>query len=109
MVAITHVWGQERRIVSTACQADTLLRFDIKRIQHLFCRFSNRLPMPSDNLSHWSDVFMWRHHHYQAIVAAYETQAQHEPVSEYKLKTTQVVLGLLYESLYQLLDFSFYS
>lgn len=52
---------------------------------------------------------MWRHHHYQAIVAAYETQAQHEPVGEYKLKTTQVVLGLLYESLYQLLDFSFYS
>ncbi|KAJ7354749.1 hypothetical protein OS493_030526 [Desmophyllum pertusum] len=35
--------------------------------------------MPSDNLSHWSDVFMWRHHHYQAIVAAYESQAQHEP------------------------------
>lgn len=38
--------------------------------------------MPSDNLSHWSDVFMWRHHHYQAIVAAYENQAQHEPVSK---------------------------
>ncbi|XP_068742186.1 transformation/transcription domain-associated protein-like isoform X1 [Montipora capricornis] len=38
----------------------------------------NRLPMPSDNLSHWSDIFMWRHHHYQAIVAAYESQGQHE-------------------------------
>lgn len=25
---------------------------------------------------------MWRHHHYQAIVAAYENQAQHEPVSK---------------------------
>lgn len=36
--------------------------------------------MPSDNLSHWSDIFMWRHHHYQAIVAAYESQAQHEQV-----------------------------
>lgn len=23
---------------------------------------------------------MWRHHHYQAIVAAYESQAQHEQV-----------------------------
>ena len=41
--------------------------------------------MPSDNLSHWSDVFMWRHHHYQAIVAAYESQAQHEPVSKHSL------------------------
>ena len=41
--------------------------------------------MPSDNLSHWNDVFMWRHHHYQAIVAAYESQAQHEPVSKHSL------------------------
>lgn len=39
--------------------------------------------MPSDNLSHWSDIFMWRHHHYQAIVAAYENQSQHEAVSRY--------------------------
>ena len=55
-----------------------------KHIQRvlIFLFFSNRLPMPSDNLSHWSDVFMWRHHHYQAIVAAYENQAQHEPVSK---------------------------
>ncbi|CAH3023319.1 unnamed protein product [Porites evermanni] len=45
----------------------------------------NRLPMPSDNLSHWSDVFMWRHHHYQAIVAAYENQAQHEPQSNHSM------------------------
>lgn len=28
---------------------------------------------------------MWRHHHYQAIVAAYESQAQHEPVSIHSL------------------------
>lgn len=45
----------------------------------------NRLPMPSDNLSHWSDIFMWRHHHYQAIVAAYESQAQHEQQSNHSM------------------------
>ncbi|XP_048580263.1 transformation/transcription domain-associated protein isoform X2 [Nematostella vectensis] len=38
----------------------------------------NRLPMASDSLSHWSDIFMWRHHHYQAIVAAYEGQTSLE-------------------------------
>lgn len=32
----------------------------------------NRLPLQCDDLVHWSDIFMWRHHHYQAIVAAYE-------------------------------------
>ncbi|KAK2564815.1 Transformation/transcription domain-associated protein [Acropora cervicornis] len=45
----------------------------------------NRLPMPSDNLSHWSDIFMWRHHHYQAIVAAYENQSQHEAQSNHSM------------------------
>ena len=32
----------------------------------------HRLPLQCDDLVHWSDIFMWRHHHYQAIVAAYE-------------------------------------
>ncbi|WAQ94365.1 TRRAP-like protein [Mya arenaria] len=27
----------------------------------------NRLPMISDDLSHWSDIFTWRQHHYQFI------------------------------------------
>ena len=38
----------------------------------------NRLPMISDGLSHWSDIFLWRHHHYEAIVSAYD--AQHDQV-----------------------------
>uniref|UniRef100_A0ABM0MIW8 Transformation/transcription domain-associated protein-like n=1 Tax=Saccoglossus kowalevskii TaxID=10224 RepID=A0ABM0MIW8_SACKO len=41
----------------------------------------NRLPMVSDDLSHWSDIFMWRQHHYQAIVQSYESHAQHDPQS----------------------------
>ncbi|XP_030610389.1 transformation/transcription domain-associated protein isoform X2 [Archocentrus centrarchus] len=35
----------------------------------------NRLPIVSDDLSHWSSIFMWRQHHYQA----YETNTQHDP------------------------------
>ncbi|KAF6083398.1 transformation/transcription domain associated protein [Phyllostomus discolor] len=41
----------------------------------------NRLPIVSDDLSHWSSVFMWRQHHYQAIVTAYENSSQHDPSS----------------------------
>ncbi|XP_072415930.1 transformation/transcription domain-associated protein isoform X1 [Chiloscyllium punctatum] len=54
----------------------------------------NRLPIVSDDLSHWSSIFMWRQHHYQvgrtaadltklkaAIVAAYENSSQHDPNS----------------------------
>ncbi|XP_058013081.1 transformation/transcription domain-associated protein [Ahaetulla prasina] len=41
----------------------------------------NRLPIVSDDLSHWSSIFMWRQHHYQAIVSAYENSAQHDPSS----------------------------
>lgn len=32
----------------------------------------NRLPVLADDLSHWSDIFTWRQHHYQAIVSSYE-------------------------------------
>lgn len=39
----------------------------------------NRLPLQCDDLVHWSDVFMWRHHHYQAIVAAYENLSSTMP------------------------------
>uniref|UniRef100_A0A3Q2UJ62 Transformation/transcription domain-associated protein n=1 Tax=Fundulus heteroclitus TaxID=8078 RepID=A0A3Q2UJ62_FUNHE len=28
----------------------------------------NRLPIVSDDLSHWSSIFMWRQHHYQGLV-----------------------------------------
>ncbi|KAI1279601.1 Transformation/transcription domain-associated protein [Halotydeus destructor] len=32
----------------------------------------NRLPVLADDLSHWSDIFTWRQHHYQAIVSHYD-------------------------------------
>lgn len=28
----------------------------------------NRLPIVSDDLSHWSSIFMWRQHHYQGKI-----------------------------------------
>jgi len=34
----------------------------------------NRLPIISDDLSHWSDIFTWRQHHYQFIVNHYDSQ-----------------------------------
>ncbi|CAL1526416.1 unnamed protein product [Lymnaea stagnalis] len=37
--------------------------------------WKNRLPMISDDLSHWSDIFTWRQHHYQFIIQHYESQA----------------------------------
>ncbi|XP_035260572.1 transformation/transcription domain-associated protein isoform X2 [Anguilla anguilla] len=48
----------------------------------------NRLPIVSDDLSHWSSIFMWRQHHYQAIVTAYETNTQHDP------STNNAMLGV---------------
>ncbi|XP_074658755.1 transformation/transcription domain-associated protein-like [Tubulanus polymorphus] len=38
----------------------------------------NRLPMISDNLSHWSDIFTWRQHHYQFIVNHYDSHAAND-------------------------------
>lgn len=32
----------------------------------------NRLPVIADDMSHWSDIFTWRQHHYQYIASHYE-------------------------------------
>ncbi|CAG5125228.1 unnamed protein product, partial [Candidula unifasciata] len=40
--------------------------------------WKNRLPMISDDLSHWSDIFTWRQHHYQFIIQHYESQVPAE-------------------------------
>ncbi|XP_054724829.1 transformation/transcription domain-associated protein-like [Uloborus diversus] len=32
----------------------------------------NRLPVISDDLSHWSEIFYWRQEHYKTIVSSYE-------------------------------------
>lgn len=32
----------------------------------------NRLAVLTDDLSHWSDIFTWRQHHYQAIVSHFD-------------------------------------
>ena len=41
----------------------------------------NRLPMISDDLSHWSDIFTWRQHHYQFIVNHYDSQTPQDQVN----------------------------
>ncbi|ESP00831.1 hypothetical protein LOTGIDRAFT_140419, partial [Lottia gigantea] len=35
--------------------------------------WKNRLPMISDDISHWSDIFTWRQHHFQFIKNHYDT------------------------------------
>lgn len=34
----------------------------------------NRLPVVADDLSHWSDIFVWRQHHYEKITKHFEPQ-----------------------------------
>lgn len=44
----------------------------------------NRLPVIADDLSHWSDIFTWRQHHYQIITTHLEQQSE----------ATQAMLGV---------------
>lgn len=50
----------------------------------------NRLPVLADDLSHWSDIFTWRQHHYQAIVSHYDTN---NAIQNAANATAQAVLG----------------
>lgn len=34
----------------------------------------NRLPVISDQLSHWAEIFHWRQHHYQYLASNYDSQ-----------------------------------
>ncbi|BES94543.1 FAT domain [Nesidiocoris tenuis] len=45
-------------------------------MQAIVKTWKNRLPVISDDLSHWSDVFTWRQHHYQFIIK--HVDAKHE-------------------------------
>ena len=36
--------------------------------------WKNRLPIISDNLSHWNEIFTWRQQHYQFIAKHYNQQ-----------------------------------
>ncbi|XP_068243023.1 transformation/transcription domain-associated protein isoform X3 [Palaemon carinicauda] len=38
----------------------------------------NRLPVIADDLSHWSDIFTWRQHHYQFIVNHYTDSGENQ-------------------------------
>lgn len=52
----------------------------------------NRLPMISDNMSHWSDIFTWRQHHYQFIITNHDNHTQTE-------HSSQSMLGVHHSSL----------
>ena len=43
----------------------------------------NRLPVIADDLSHWSDIFTWRQHHYQFIVTHYNGAGEGNQVGEW--------------------------
>lgn len=43
-------------------------------IRSIIKTWKNRLPIISDELSHWCDIFTWRQHHYQAIVNKFEQE-----------------------------------
>ena len=42
------------------------------------CR--NRLPNHFDDLSYWSDVFLWREQHFRSIIKAYDGSTHGEHV-----------------------------
>lgn len=53
----------------------------------------NRLAVLTDDLSHWSDIFTWRQHHYQAIVSHFDN-APASLVAEVPGNQHQSMLGV---------------
>ncbi|KAK7109588.1 transformation/transcription domain-associated protein-like isoform X2 [Littorina saxatilis] len=67
---------QEAMQISQGLQPGNITRSSsVHDMKAIVKTWKNRLPMISDDLSHWSDIFTWRQHHYQFIVNHYDSQA----------------------------------
>ncbi|GFR25610.1 hypothetical protein TNCT_594364 [Trichonephila clavata] len=51
----------------------------------------NRLPVISDDLSHWSEIFHWRQEHYKTIVSCYESAQNGQTV---EVQANHAMLGV---------------
>lgn len=57
---------QEAAQINTGLQPSNLGRnTSLHDMKTVVKTWRNRLPIVSDDLSHWSSIFMWRQHHYQ--------------------------------------------
>ncbi|XP_076468689.1 transformation/transcription domain-associated protein-like isoform X2 [Babylonia areolata] len=66
---------QEAMQISQGLQPGNINRSSsIHDMKAIVKTWKNRLPMISDDLSHWSDIFTWRQHHYQLIVNHFDSQ-----------------------------------
>lgn len=45
--------------------------------------FRNRLPNHFDDLSYWSDIFLWREQHFRSIIKAYDGSSHGEQVKNF--------------------------
>lgn len=55
--------------------------------------WKNRLPVLSDDFSHWTHVFTWRQHHFQAIIALFESSKNSGSNAAGQQGTPQLVKG----------------
>lgn len=62
---------QEAAQINTGLQPANLGRnTSLHDMKTVVKTWRNRLPIVSDDLSHWSSIFMWRQHHYQGMTRA---------------------------------------
>jgi transformation/transcription domain-associated protein len=54
----------------------------------------NRLPVISDDLSHWSDIFTWRQHHYKFIAAHYSNEQTKVVGQDQQAASSHSMLGV---------------
>lgn len=69
--------AQQIMELQEACQIHqglTQSRTSIHDMKAIVKTWRNRLPVVADDLSHWSDIFTWRQHHYQIITSYLEEQ-----------------------------------
>uniref|UniRef100_A0A146L0J1 Transformation/transcription domain-associated protein n=6 Tax=Lygus hesperus TaxID=30085 RepID=A0A146L0J1_LYGHE len=73
--------AQQIMELQEACQIHTGLMHEknnsLQEMKAIVKTWRNRLPVIADDLSHWSDIFTWRQHHYQFIIKHVDAKHEH--------------------------------
>ena len=73
-VAIAVTFIRDNMLYNSTQSANIGRQSSLHDMKAIVKTWRNRLPLVSDSLSHWNDIFTWRQHHYELIVQHYEVK-----------------------------------
>ncbi|XP_019851030.1 PREDICTED: transformation/transcription domain-associated protein [Amphimedon queenslandica] len=86
---------QEATQIHSGLQSGSLSRQSfLNEVKTIFKTWKNRLPNHFDDLSYWSDIFLWREQHFRSIIKAYDGTSHGEQSNQAMLAVHHLAGGI---------------